>query len=152
MLSTNQTQYHIGILISNGFNESDVAYCLSQLRMAGLPTAVIGAINNTISSQHGLLVHPDESLNSLSKETHFRLLIIPGGRECVNNLLSSPGFHSQLEKNGRNGGYIAILRDAEPALQQTSLFTRSQTNNILCQSDQPLAAFCQQLIKVSKAN
>jgi hypothetical protein len=93
MRSNNHPLQPIGILISNGFNESDVAYCLSQLRMAGLPTAVIGNINNSISRQHGLRVQPDQSLNSLVKESHYRLQIIPGGQECVNNRLSLPNFH-----------------------------------------------------------
>ena len=151
-MSTNQTLHNIGILISNGFNESDVAYCLSQLRMAGLSTSLIGAIDNTIYSRHGLQVRPDKSLNSLGKESHFSLLIIPGGRECVNNLLTLPGFHTQLERNGRNGGYIAILKDAEAALQKANLFTCPENNKVLSQSDQPLALFCQQLIEVSKTN
>lgn len=150
MISTHRTNNNIAILISPGFAESEVVYCLSQMRASGLPISLVGVSNGLIHSQHGLVVSPDYSLNELTNDTPFRLLIIPGNYECVTNLLTSPDFHRQAENNILNEGFVAILTSAEAALNQVNLFT-TPTDRIVRQQKQPLDAFCQQLIKIASA-
>ena len=150
MIATNRTHNNnVAILISPGFAETDVVYCLSQMRMAGLPTSLLGATNQTTPGQHGLQVVPDYSLDELDNNTQFRLIIIPGGYECVTNLIMTPGFHTQVrEYHGLDSpnGRIAILTEAETALQQANLFAESP-DKILRQDDQPLDSFCRKLIQ-----
>jgi len=153
MISTNRTHNNnVAILISPGFTENDVVYCLSQMRTAGLPTSLLGVSKQTTPGQHGLLVVPDYSLDELDSDTQFRLIIIPGSYECVTNLLMTPGFHKQVKEcrgldspNGR----IAILSEAEAALQQANLLPDT-SDKILHQNNQPLETFCQQLIRLAR--
>lgn len=150
MISTTQTHNNnVAILIGSGFAENKVVYCLSQMRAAGLPTSLLGVSKQTTSGQHGLMVIPDYSLNELDSQVQFRLIIIPGSYECVTNLIMAPGFHQQVKEyrsldyaNGR----IAILSDAETALQQANLFVAA-SDKIWRQNGQPLETFCQQLIQ-----
>lgn len=150
MISTKQTHNNnVAILISPGFAENDVVYCLSQMRTAGLPTSLLGTSKQTIPGQHGLLVVPDYSLDELDNNIYFRLIIIPGSYECVTNLLMAPGFHNQVKEYGSldgTNGRIAILADAETALQQAKLFVDA-SDKIWRQHNQPLETFCQQLIR-----
>ena len=138
------------MLISPGFAESEVVYCLSQMRISGLPISLLSPSNKLVHSQHGLVVRPDYSLNQLTHNTAFHLLIIPGNYECVANLLTSPDFHCQVSNNISKGGFIAILNDAEAALQQAHLFT-TPSANILHQGEQSLDVFCQRLIKLANS-
>ncbi len=155
MIATGQTpNTNVAILIGPGFAENEVVYCLSQMRTAGLPTSLLGASKQTTPGQHGLLVIPDYSLEELDAETQFRLIIIPGGYECVTSLIMTPGFHSQIkEYQGleRPNGRIAVLTEAETALQQAKIFTDSP-DEILHQDNQPLEGFCQKLIKLAMPN
>lgn len=149
MISTCSTRNNnVAILISPGFAESDVVYCLSQMRGAGLPVSIIGVSKKSISSQHGLMVYPDYVLHEMEIDERFQLLIIPGSYECVTNLLTSPDFHDQINEYRNHDGLVIILKEAQAALEQANLF---QTNDrILRQADQPLERFCQQLIKLVK--
>lgn len=150
MISTSRTRHNnAALLIAPGFSESQVVYCLSKIRSVGLPISLIGLSNNLIHSQHGLVVRPDFSLDQISHNDSFRLLIIPGSYECVANLLTSPDFHHQVKKSITNQGFIAILTEAEAALQQTQIF-REPSEHVLYQGKQSIESFCQQLIQCNK--
>jgi len=153
MISTNQTHNNnVAILISPGFAENDVVYCLSKMRTAGLPTTLLGVSTQTTPGQHGLLVKPDYSLDDLDSSILFRLIVIPGSYECVTNLLMTPSFHTQVKEHRSldcTNGRIAILAEAENALQQANLFLDS-SDKILRQDDQSLDVFCQQLIQFTR--
>jgi hypothetical protein len=150
MISTNKAHNNnVGILVSPGFAENEVVYCLSQMRMVGLPTSLLGVSKQTTPGQHGLLIVPDYSLDELSSDILFRLIIIPGSYECVTNLLMTPGFHKEIKEYRRldcTHGRIAILTEAETALQQAKLFANA-SDKIWRQNNQPLETFCQQLIR-----
>lgn len=154
MTSTNRVHNNIAILISPGFAENDVVYCLSQMRMAGLPTSLVGISLKPTQGQYGLKIVPDYSLNALDSQTRFHLIIVPGSYECVTNIIMSPGFHEQIKKHGSlayPNGRIAILAEAETALQQANVLVDSP-DKILRQGDLSLELFCQQLIRFAQGN
>ncbi|MBK8902379.1 MAG: DJ-1/PfpI family protein [Anaerolineaceae bacterium] len=149
MVSTNNVQKkNIAILISPGFSENEVVYCLSQMRACGLPIRLVGVSNSLVHSQHGLSVKPDLALNDLTNMPPFKMVIIPGSYECVTNLLTSPDFHAQTEKSIAEGGRIAVFDSAKGALQQVPLFA-THTEQILYQQRQALKPFCQELIQIA---
>lgn len=150
MISTHHPNKNVAIMVGAGFAENDVVFCLSQMRSAGLPVSLISPSNKLVHSQHGLAVCPDYSLNQLTNNTAFYLLIIPGNYECVTHLLTSPDFHYQIKQNLAQNGYIAILNHAEAALQQANLFITG-SNQLLFQRDQSLDLFCQKLIQIISA-
>jgi putative intracellular protease/amidase len=138
------------ILVSPGFTENEVVYCLSQMRARGLPTLLVGVSTNLVKSQRGLSVAPDLALSELANGQFFKLLIVPGSYECVTNLLTSPDFHVQVNRGLAGDGRIAILSAAAGALQQVAPFA-SPTEQILYQQNQTLELFCQQLIQIATA-
>jgi hypothetical protein len=151
MISTNHKQKNsIAILVSPGFMENEVVYCLSQMRACGLPISLVGVSSSLVKSQHGLTIQPDLALGDLANGPSFRMVIIPGSYECVTNLLTSPEFHAQINKSITGDGRIGILTSAEGALQQVALFA-TPTEQILYQQEQPLELFCQQLIQIATA-
>ncbi|MCP4416676.1 MAG: DJ-1/PfpI family protein [Chloroflexi bacterium] len=148
MLSTASAQNNnVALLIAPGFAESDVVFCLSEMRSSGTSVSLLGLTNNLIHSQHGLVVRPDLSLNQVAHNNTFHLLIIPGNYECVVNLLTSPNFHHQVRQCIAQQGSIAILSEAKAALQHAKLFLE-ESDQILHQGERPLADFCQQLIQI----
>lgn len=151
MVSTNHPQKkNIAILISPGFTENEVVYCLSQMRASGLSTTLVGTTNSLVKSQHGLIVQPDLTLRELAALPAFNMVIIPGSYECVSNLLTSPDFHVQIEKSVAGNGHIAIFADAEGALKHVAPFA-TPNEQIVYQQKQPLKSFCQQLIQTVTA-
>lgn len=152
MVATNHAyKNNIGILISPGFTENEVVYCLSQMRAHGLSTTLVGVTNSLVKSQRGLIVQPDITLRELAAMPAFQMLIIPGSYECVTNLLTSPDFHTQIEKSLASAGHIAIFASAEGAVGQMPAF-KSQNGQIMYQQKQPLESFCQQIIHTTTAN
>lgn len=152
MISTYHTrQNNIAILIGPGFAESDVVYCLSKMRTAGLPVSLIGVSKYPISSQHGLQVSPDYSFNDLDKKMFFQQIIIPGSYESVTSLLSTPDFHSLIKEYNNRNSFFVILKEAETALQQANLFLE-ESDNVLRQAEQPLDAFCRELIQLVRVH
>ena len=149
MISTNHVQKNsIGILVSPGFTENEVVYCLSQMRALGLPVSLVGLSSGLVKSQRGLHIKPDLALSGLAEAAAFQMLIIPGSYECVTNLLVSPDFHTHVEKSIARGGRIAVLASGEAALHQVAPFV-SPTEQILYQQEQTLEPFCQQLIQIA---
>ena len=151
MISTNHVQKNsIAILISPGFTENEVVYCLSQMRACGLPILLVGVSANLVKSHHGLSVAPDLALSDLANTPSFRMIIVPGSYECVTNLLVSPDFHVQVNKSLAGEGRVAILSGAASAMQQVAAFA-TPTEQILYQQEQTLELFCQQLIQTVTA-
>jgi putative intracellular protease/amidase len=138
------------ILVSPGFTENEVVYCLSQMRALGLPILLVGTSTSLVKSQRGLSVAPDLALSELANGQSFRMVIIPGNYECVTNLLTSPDFHVQVNRSLAVDGRIAILTAAAGALHQIAPFA-TPSEQILYQQDQSLELFCQQLIQIATA-
>ncbi len=155
MIATNRSHNNnVAILISPGFAENDVVYCLSHMRAAGLPTSLLGVTKQTTPGQHGLLVVPDYSFDDLDPPICFRLIIIPGSYECVTNLLMAPGFHQQIKEYRSldcENGRIAILTEAETALKQANLFVDA-SDKVWRQNNLPLETFCHQLIRFAQGH
>ncbi|MCC6607267.1 MAG: DJ-1/PfpI family protein [Anaerolineae bacterium] len=151
MISAHQLQKNSSaILVSPGFTEKEVVYCLSQMRALGLPILLVGVSTSLVKSQRGLTVAPDLTLSEVANGQCFRMLIIPGSYECVTNLLTSPDFHVQVNRSLAGDGRVAILSAARGALHQIAPFA-TPSERILYQQDQPLELFCQQLIQIATA-
>lgn len=152
MKSTNHAQKRsVAILISPGFTETEVVYCLSEMRAAGLATALVGISGRLVHSQHGLIVQPDKELSDLARAPAFQMIIIPGSYECVTNLLTSPDFHAQIEKSMASGGHIGVFASAQSALQQVAPFA-TPTEQIAYQHKQAFELFCQELIQIASSS
>ena len=99
------------ILVSPGFTENEVVYCLSQMRALGLPILLVGISTSLVKSQRGLSVAPDLVLSELANGQFFKMLIIPGSYECVTNLLTSPDFHVQVNRSLAGDGRVEMACD-----------------------------------------
>ena len=106
------------ILIASGFDEDSTVICLKYLRQAGLPVKLVGLTAGSITGEHGLIVRPDCSLESLDQEDKPYLIVVPGKVESTKSILADPRFHKMIQSLARQHGSLAIMRSAEAAFGQ----------------------------------
>ena len=102
------------ILITSGFDEDSTVVCLKYLRQAGVPVKLVGLTAGSIIGEHGLMVRPDCSLESLSQEKSY-VIVVPGKVRSTNKFLADPRFYKMIQSLPEQGGSLAIMRSAEAA-------------------------------------
>ncbi len=140
------TQNDILILITQGFEEEAVVRCLSQMRQASLPVSLVGLSAGLISSRHGLVMLPDYSLEQLSPVTVPKMVLIPGGRQCVLALLADPRVHKLLKEILEHGGYVASTSNAQSVLAEAGIPCSDQAANFFPQEGRKMDDYIKQLI------
>lgn len=147
MLTHNLNQQNkILILLAAGFEETAVAYCLDNMREAGLPISLVGLSAGILKSWHGLAVRPDYSLDQLTPEAANRGIIVPGGPQCVSALLTDPRIHQLLDATLQRGGFVAVLATAVPAFTQSAFLSATSDKHLLHQGEMDIREFTGYLI------
>lgn len=138
------------ILIAPHFDEESVVCCLSQMRAKGLAVQLIGSVSGWMSGLRGLKVLPDSSLaqmDPLDVAQNQHVVVIPGGDECVANLLSDPRTHELVETVLNTGGTVAAMSPAQQVLAGTGVPGPDVTCQFFSQGSQNTADFVTQLVK-----
>jgi len=135
------------ILITSGFEEESTVLSLKHLRQQGLKVDLVGLTAHSVTGAYGINVKPDYSLGSLEKENKPRLVVIPGGRKNAETLLADPRIHRLVAAATADGGYLAVLRSAEPAFVHTGMEQLLSAPNVVIQSALDIDTFIGQLVE-----
>ena len=147
MLSTNQlSNQSVIVLISGGFEEESVVYCVSQMREQGIGVALVSLEAGLTRSWHGLSIRPDYRISQIVPFTKPRLVVLPGGNDCVNDFAGSPQVHELIENTTSEGGAVAITKTAEPLTNFNGLLKSVDRHQLLTQGNNELPEFVSQLI------
>lgn len=108
------------ILLCDGFEEMEAVTPYDLLTRAGIPVKYLGICEGTVTGTHGtrLLTH------GLVSETDFadcEMLVLPGGRRGVENLLTADEAHRAIRTVWDNGGYVAAVCAAPVVLAKLGL-------------------------------
>jgi len=140
------------VFLAAGFEEETVVTLLCRLRHAGLPVSLISPSTQPLTGTHGVTLCPDKLLLDLPKEKSFHLVIVPGNGRCVQSLLVCPRFHHLLKNSLAEGGYVAALDAAVPALDAAGIPRyAADPAHYLRQDHTPLNEFITYLSRLAQA-
>lgn len=136
------------ILLASGFEEGSSIYCLDRMREAGLPVSVVGISAGWIKGVHGVTVRTDYSLDQLTPEMPYQLVVVSGGRQCVSSLLADPRVRRLFESTLKNEGFVATMLSAELALVQAGIPALSTDSHFVQQGNMNIDEFTNRLIEL----
>ncbi len=137
------------ILLASGFDEVPVVYFLGQMREAGIGVALVGLSGGPIGSTHGLVVKPDCSLEQVPQVGPYKLVILPGDRECISALVADPRVHRLMNQTVGNDGYVGVMPVAETVLRTAGLINTTNENHFVIQKN-GLESFTQKLVHLAE--
>lgn len=137
------------ILLASGFEEVPVVYCLGQMREAGIGVALVGLSGGPVGSTHGLVVKPDCSLEQVPQTVPYKLIILPGDKECVSALVADPRVHRLMSQTVGNDGYVGVMPVAETVLRTGGFITPNNESHFVIQKN-GLEVFAQKLVHLAE--
>lgn len=149
MLRCANAQY-IGILLTAGYDDEFALSAVATMREAGLPAYLISPGSNPVRGDHGIIVHPDHTLDEVYKQDCFQMIILPGNRQCIATLLADPRTHTWVQHTLSRSGYVAATRKSQDVVAK--LIWRQQVNQsqFLRQETLSTSEFIQSLIEIRK--
>ncbi|MFZ0547044.1 MAG: DJ-1/PfpI family protein [Candidatus Promineifilaceae bacterium] len=139
----------IFILLAPGFEEGIVIYCLAHLREAGLPVSLVGLTSGMVRGQHGLMVRPDQTV-ARAASTKPRIVLIPGGRQCLAGLSADPRIHELLEATVYNEGRIAAAMKSQELISSNGFAALIDSGYFISQENQTVETFADQLLALGQ--
>ena len=98
----------VDILLADGFEETEAVVPCDLLRRAGAKVRLIGVNGIRIVSSHQITVTADAVLESHTGDLPD-LLVLPGGRRGVDNLLASEAALDLVRRAWAAGKYVAAI-------------------------------------------
>lgn len=137
------------VLLAPGFEEGPAIYCLDRMREKGLPVSLVSLSAGLVNGLHGVAVRPDYTLDQLLPGTPCRLVIVPGGRQCVASLIADPRVHQLFDATLENEGFLAAMDSAEPLLAQIGISTTIFPSRFVSQQNMGVDEFSTRLIDLA---
>ncbi len=106
------------ILLSSGYDEFTAVYLLWQIREAGFPVLLVGLQAGPVVSTHGVVIHPDCSLDQLTADTTCRLIVMTGEKRCAISLLADPRVHQLIHDTVNKDGFLVATGSATSVLKE----------------------------------
>ena len=106
------------ILLAKGYDEGFVNQCVGELREAGIDTDLVGLESRYITSLHGVGIQADEVLRNWNPTEKTRLIVVPGGAECVTALAREPKVPELVRRVLSQDGWVAVEQSAESTLER----------------------------------
>ncbi|MCP5097783.1 MAG: DJ-1/PfpI family protein [Chloroflexi bacterium] len=106
----------IAVLLSPGFEEGTAVYCLDRFREAGYPVSLVGMTNNPIRGVHGIAIQPDCTIDDISSDVSFRLVILSGGQQYISSMLVDPRVYNLFKETIDAQGHIATTTNTKQFL------------------------------------
>jgi putative intracellular protease/amidase len=152
-MNVHSASNRVVIILAHGFAEGETIWCLDRLREAGLPVSLVSLSAGLLNGQHGLAVRPDYSLDQLPLAAGPpRLVIAPGGRQCITSLLADPRVHQLFDATLNNKGFVAGMGTAEPLLNQIVFSTSPHAAHFVPQGALAIDDFVGRLINLLSAD
>lgn len=98
----------VDILLADGFEETEAVVPCDLLRRAGAEVRLIGVNGDRILSSHQITVTADTTLDERSGGLPD-LVVLPGGRRGVDNLLGSEAALDLVRSAWEAGKYVAAI-------------------------------------------
>lgn len=105
------------ILLCDGFEEMEAVIPYDVLHRADIPACYVGVSDTKITGAHGTVILAERMLNEIDF-TDGEMILLPGGGQGVENLLSSQNALTAVKTVWEKGGFVAAIC-AAPAVLAT---------------------------------
>ncbi len=96
------------IMLAQGFEETEAVTPGDLLRRADIPTAYVGVTGAEVTGSHGMTLRADLTLEQMDL-TELEMIVLPGGRRGVENLLDSGMTLDAVRFAYENGKLVAAI-------------------------------------------
>ncbi len=110
-MAKNLKQQWAVLLLADGFDEVNVVSLAKEFRLNGLPVQLVGLKADACSSNHGLQLLPDATIESLN-DLSIGMVILPAGRDAAFRLRSDPRIRRLLQAAMADKKPIALSLDS----------------------------------------
>jgi len=104
-------------MLAQGFEEMEAVTPGDLLRRAGIPTAYVGVTGAEVTGSHGMTLRADLTLEQMDL-TQLEMIVLPGGRQGVENLLESRPALEAVRFAYENEKLVAAICAAPSILAQ----------------------------------
>ena len=117
----------VDILLANGFEETEAIAPCDVLRRAGAEVRLVGVNGPQIESSHHILLAADTTIDALD-DRQPDLVVLPGGRRGVENLLASEAALELVRRAWAAGKYVAAICAAPTVLAYLGITDGMETH------------------------
>ena len=103
------------IPLAPGFEEIEIITVVDILRRSGAKVIIAGVCNGPIKGSRGIKIFPDESIDEI-KIDGFDLVVLPGGKSGVKNLIANRQIFVILKKMNSNDKFKPLRRQISKIL------------------------------------
>ncbi|MCA9921478.1 MAG: DJ-1/PfpI family protein [Anaerolineales bacterium] len=140
----------VAFLLTPGFEEGTAVFCLEQLRDAGLPVSLIGINDLPISGLHGIKIEPDCTINEITDEAPFHVIVLSGGNQTITSLLFDPRIDKLLKQTIQANGHIVPIARTKELLEDIGLLEYGEAPNIISQDEtMTLLDFVDEIVRIA---
>lgn len=112
--------------IAQGTEEMEAIIIIDLLRRAGVKVDVVGD-SNIITGAYGVKMIPDMFYEDIEENTIYDAIVIPGGRQGVENLYQNTQFQDILHSHYSEKGIIGAICAAPTLLYDFKLLNENTT-------------------------
>jgi len=109
------------VVMAPGFEEIETITVVDILRRAGARVTLAATVSGDIQGSRGVRVLPDATLDQLSDEEIFDLIVLPGGQPGTDNLAKNATVRTHLLRMAEDNRLIAAICAAPMVLEQAGL-------------------------------
>lgn len=108
------------IMLAQGFEEMEAVIPGDLMRRAGIPTAYVGVTGQSVTGSNGITLVADLTLEQMNP-AEAEMIVLPGGRQGVENLRDNQAVLEAVGAAYENGGYVAAICAAPSILAKLHL-------------------------------
>ncbi len=131
------------ILLANGFAEHDMIACMKRMRQTNILVSLVGITAGLVTSEYGLKIKPDYSLEEVKTKPPPKMIVIPNGIETY--VATDPRIYHLVDDTLDNQGTVASMSTANALLNR---YADKKINQIKFQERGETAVFIDQLIDI----
>lgn len=108
------------IAVANGTEDMEAVIVIDLLRRAGIDVTVAGE-STMVTCAHGLKIVPDTTIDDVSDDDVFDVVILPGGGQGVDALGNNHALEQVVRRHYKAQKYIAAICAAPTLLHEWKL-------------------------------
>jgi len=109
--------------IANGTEDMEAVIIIDVLRRAGVNVVVAGD-GDVVTCARGVRIIPDVALDDLGDDDTFTAIVLPGGSQGVENLITNRGLEHILRKHQGRKGLLGAICAAPRILHEFGLLPK----------------------------
>lgn len=117
------------VLMAPGFEEMEFTIVVDVLRRAGIVVTTAALEQILVQGAHGIAIVADTTLEALSRDSTFDVIVLPGGQPGSTRLRDDARVHQLLVEQCDRGRLVAAICAAPMALEAAGILRGRQATS-----------------------